>query len=131
MTRHVLSAGWAWNPDKATIAAIGRGKRKVKAFESKRHEEIMTMATSKAASTKKTARKTTAKKGKGKKVAKKVAAKKTGNGHISLKELLGKKMDPKIARRKLRAEGFGGHSTKARWEFTPAQAKKAREILEL
>ena len=39
------------------------------------------------------------------------------------------KLDPKMARRKLRAEGIKGHSAKARWEFTAVQAKKVTAIL--
>ena len=38
-------------------------------------------------------------------------------------------IDPRLARRKLRAANLASHDPKARWEFTPAQEKKAREIL--
>ena len=61
--------------------------------------------------------------------AKKAPAAKASNV-ISLKELLrNTDIDPKAARRKLRNADISGHDPKARWEFTPAQAKKAKTAL--
>lgn len=86
------------------------------------------MATKKAQSKKRPTRKSTAKKVSKKTTAKKVT-KKTGN-RVPLKKVCQKlKIDPKMARRKLRAAGFSGHDPKSRWEFTPAQAKKAEALL--
>lgn len=39
------------------------------------------------------------------------------------------KIEPKAARRKLRAAGLGFHGKRERWMFTPAQATKVRELL--
>lgn len=39
------------------------------------------------------------------------------------------KVEPKAARRKLRAAGLSFHSKRERWVMTPAQAKQAREVL--
>ena len=76
------------------------------------------------------------KKAKGKKSTKKVTAKKvtakkvTASNLTPLKKICQKlKLDPKMARRKLRAEGVKGHDAKARWEFTAVQPKKVTAIL--
>lgn len=39
------------------------------------------------------------------------------------------KLEPKAARRKLRAAALSFHGNRERWVFSPAQAKQAREIL--
>lgn len=39
------------------------------------------------------------------------------------------KIDPKAARRKLRASGLSFHDSRERWSFTESQAAKVREIL--
>lgn len=84
----------------------------------------------------KAARKTAAKKA-GKKVAAKPAAKPTaklvkkasGEG-IALKTICAKlKIEPRLARRKLRAANLAFHGKRERWNFTAAQAAKATEIL--
>jgi hypothetical protein len=85
------------------------------------------MATSK--STKKVSAKKVSKKV-SKKVATKVAAGKKESNLVPLKKICQElKVDPKMARRTLRAEGIKGHDPKARWEFSAAEAKKVREIL--
>jgi len=134
MKRDPMSAGWAWKPDAATKRALSRGNRKMaKARRASLDEmESTTMATKKATSKKRPtrkARKTTTKKRPAKKVAKKVATKKASN-RIPLKKLCSKlDIDPKMARRKLRAAGLAGHDPKSRWEFTATQAKKAEAVL--
>lgn len=131
--RDPMSAGWAWNPDEATRKALARGNRKIaKAKRQKLNDEMEStkMATKKAKgkTTRKTSTKKVAKKV-SKKVAKKVATKKASN-RIPLKRLCSKlNLDPKMARRTLRAAGMAGHDPKARWEFTETQAKKAEALL--
>ena len=84
------------------------------------------MATSKKTGTKKKA----AKKVTRKTTAKKVAKKTTTSNRIPLKRICQElKIDDRMARRKLRAANLKGHDPKARWEFTEAQAKKAKELL--
>jgi hypothetical protein len=121
-----LSAGWAWNPDEETRKAIARGNRlfrKAKKAKDEAKLEEAKMATNK------TSKKKVSKKVAKKKVVKKVVKKTTGNT-VSLKAICTElKVDPKVARRKLRAAGLKGHDAKSRWEFTQAQAKKARELL--
>jgi len=117
-----LSAGWAWNPDKETTRALSRGTRKIrKAKLAAQNPEMedSKMATKKAKG-KKSTKKTTAKK----------VAKKTTSNLTPLKKICQDlKIDPKLARRKLRAANLKGHDTQSRWEFTQAQVKKAKEIL--
>ncbi|HUW45942.1 MAG TPA: hypothetical protein VMW50_09135 [Dehalococcoidia bacterium] len=132
----VLSVGWAWKPDAETKRALSRSARKFrKAKAAKLNEEngVREMATNKSVSkktatkkvSKKVAKKVVSKKG----AAKKVAVKKESN-LLPLKKICQElKIDPKMARRKLRAEGVKSHDQKARWEFTVAQAKKIKEIL--
>ncbi len=74
------------------------------------------------------------KKAKGKKSTKKTSAKKvtkkTASNLVPLKKICQElEIDPRMARRKLRAADLAGHDSSSRWEFTPAQAKKAKEIL--
>lgn len=124
--RNPLSGGWAWKPDDSTRKALKRGTRKFKKAKDAEHQRIMEEA---KMATAKSKRKTSKKRG-AKKVSKKVAAKKA-NGAIPLKKICQQlKLDPKMARRKLRAAGLRGHDPKARWEFTPAQAKKAKAVLQ-
>lgn len=61
----------------------------------------------------------------------KQAAKPSSDGKIALKSICAElKVDPKAARRKLRAtEGLGFHGKRDRWAFTKLQADKIREIL--
>lgn len=131
--RNPMSAGWAWKPDAATKRALSRGSRKIaKAKRAALNPEEMEneMATSKKASAKKkrTSKKKVRRVSK-KKTAKKVAKKTTGN-RIPLKKICQElKIEPKMARRKLRAANLSGHDSQSRWEFTAAQAKKAKEIL--
>ena len=62
------------------------------------------------------------------KVAKSESA--TSSKGIPLKVLAAKAgVEPKIARRKLRAAKLPFHSMRERWVFSPTQAAKAREIL--
>jgi hypothetical protein len=72
------------------------------------------------------------------KVAKKVAkvakpaklVKKASGEGIPLKTICAKlKIEPRLARRKLRAADLAFHSKRERWNFTAAQAAKATEIL--
>lgn len=122
--RNPLSGGWAWKPDEKTAKALKRGTRKIRKAKEAEHQRIMEKAkmatTSKRKSSKKVSKKTS---------AKKVAAK--ANGMIPLKRICQQlKLDPKMARRKLRAEGVKGHDSKSRWEFTAAQAKRAKAVLQ-
>lgn len=49
---------------------------------------------------------------------------------IPLKAVCAKlKIEPRLARRKLRAADLAFHGKRERWVFTPAQAAKATEIL--
>lgn len=49
---------------------------------------------------------------------------------IALKTICAKlKLEPRLARRKLRAAELSFHGKRERWVFTPAQAAKATEIL--
>jgi len=53
-------------------------------------------------------------------------------GYVALKTILAEldlPADGKLARRKLRAQRWDWHGHNERWVFSPAQAKKAREIL--
>ena len=116
MKRDRKEAGWAWQPDDLTVRAIARGNRKLARHKRKFDNEVNhTMAQRKT---------------KAKSAPKKAPRKTTGAKVISLKELLrDSDIDPKVARRKLRSAKLSGHDPKARWEFTTAQAKKAREAL--
>ncbi len=59
----------------------------------------------------------------------KLVKKATGEG-IALKTICAKlKIEPRLARRKLRAANLAFHSKRERWNFTAAQAAKATEIL--
>lgn len=131
--RNPMSAGWAWKPDEQTRRAIARGNRKkAKAQRESLNPETENskMATKKAASKKKATRKTTRKTTARKKGTAKKVTKKATNNRIPLKRICADlDIDPKMARRKLRAAELSGHDPKSRWEFTPAQAKKAREVL--
>jgi len=122
--RNPLSAGWAWKPDDKTAKALKRGTRKIRKAKDAEHQRIMEeakMATAKRKSSKKVSKKTSAKK----------VTRKKANGLIPLKKICQQlKLDPKMARRKLRAEGVKGHSAKSRWEFTAAQAKRAKAVLQ-
>ena len=114
----IVSVGWAWNPDDETRKAIARGNRKVKQAKAKATEDSK-MATRKS-------------KGSKKRTAKKVASKKSNGTAMPLKKLCQQlKLDPKMARRKLRADTAMAkiHQSKGRWEFTTAQAKKAKAVL--
>jgi len=81
-------------------------------------------------------RKTAAKKA-AKKVAKpaaKSSAKLTkpasDDGKLPLKAICGKlKIEPRLARRKLRAAKLPFHDHRDRWNFTPKQAKQIEELL--
>ena len=132
--------GWAWQPDTETTKALRHGARKYRnakrrlATELFKNQRYNPMSTSPSTPAKAPVKKTTAKK-----TTKKAPAKKqrtTGSkpaasksNILPLKKILPAGMDPKVARRKLRAANFSGHDSRARWEFTPAQAKKAQEIL--
>lgn len=114
MKRIQKEAGWAWQPDEATQRAIARGNRTVARHKRKFDKEVNTMATRKKTTKRKVA----------------AAPKRAGAKVIPLKELIrNSDLDPKIARRRLRAADIQGHDPKARWEFTPSQAKKAKEAL--
>lgn len=64
-----------------------------------------------------------------KKSTAKLVKKSDGDG-IALKSICGQlKMEPRLARRKLRAAGLAFHGKRERWTFTPTQATKAKEIL--
>ena len=68
-----------------------------------------------------------------KKTAKKVAKKVTKaatNGRVPLKRICQElKMEPRLARRKLRNAEVSFHEEGGRWDFTPKQAKSVKEIL--
>lgn len=114
-----MSAGWAWNPDKATQRQISRSNRKMRLLKKAKLESKMgeaDMATKKA---------------KGKTTAKKVTKKTTSN-LIPLKKICQDlKLDPKMARRTLRSSKsmMKIHEASGRWEFTESQAKKVRDVL--
>lgn len=122
-----LSVGWAWNPDEKTrkqIAAGNRRYRKAVLASKERELEETQMATSKSKTGKKASTKKTAKK-----VAKKVEKR---SGLTPLKALCKTlRIDPRLARRVLRADKamVKVHEAKGRWEFTEAQAKKAKAVL--
>lgn len=60
-----------------------------------------------------------------KRAARRVPAEKT-----ALKSLCSQlRIEPKVARRKLRAAKFSWHGSRERWVMTPAQLERAREIL--
>lgn len=59
----------------------------------------------------------------------KLVKKSDANG-VALKTICAKlKIEPRLARRKLRAAELAFHGKRERWVFTPAQAAKATEIL--
>lgn len=121
--KHV-SVGWAWQPDDETRKALARGTRKKKLAAERRHQSKLEQ--SKMATSKRKAKKTTAKKVTAKKVEK-------ANGLMPLKKICQQlKIDPKMARRTLRADKAMAkiHAAKGRWEFTAAQAKKAKAVLQ-
>jgi hypothetical protein len=77
-------------------------------------------------------RKAAAKKAPAKKAAKSSAklVKKADASGTPLKTICAKlKIEPRLARRKLRAADLAFHGKRERWIFTPAQAAKATEIL--
>lgn len=127
VARPPISAGWAWNPDEKTKAALARGSRKIrkaKLAALNPQDEETPMATKKATSKKRTTKKTA------RKVEKKTTDK--SNGLMPLKKLCATlKIDTRLARRKLRANTAMAkiHAAKGRWEFTAAQAKKAKAVL--
>jgi len=129
--RDPMSTGWAWKPDEKTQQALARGARKIrkaKLAALNPEMEDSKMATKKANA--KTSKKRSSKKVSKKRASKKVTAKKVTGNRVPLKKICQKlKIDPKMARRKLRAADLKGHDSQSRWEFTPAQAKKAEEIL--
>lgn len=56
--------------------------------------------------------------------------KKTDGDRIALKSICSrKKIEPRLARRKLRAAGLAFHDPRDRWTFTKAQAARVEEIL--
>ena len=124
MKRNPMSAGWAWNPDDVTRKAIARGNRKLrKAKAEAANMEDAKMATNKAKG-KKASKKRTAKK-----VSKKVAAK---SNLIPLKKVCqAAKVDPKMARRTLRAstKWMKVHTSRGRCEFSKAQATQVQKFL--
>lgn len=125
--RNPMSAGWAWKPDGKTKRALARGNRKMAAA---RRAALNPETEDSTVATKKASKKRTTKKASTKKGARRVAKKVTKTNRVPLKKICQDlKIDPKLARRKLRAADLKGHDPKSRWEFTPAQAKKAKEIL--
>lgn len=68
-----------------------------------------------------------------KKVAKKVAKAPTKapahNGNVLKSICKDLKVEPRIARRRLRAAKLAFHGTRERWEFTPTQIEKVRSII--
>ena len=134
MKRNPLSAGWAWKPDAATRKALARGTRKMKGNSTSTEGEAK-MATSKKTakktSAKKVSKKAAAKKAPAKKASKKKAPAKAAANGTPLKKICQElKIDPKLARRKLRnSDVFAGREGKERWTFSTAQAEKARQVL--
>jgi len=120
-----MSAGWAWNPDEETQKAIARGNRRYRKAKARQQEDAK-MATKKAKG-RKSSKKVSKKTG-----AKKVAAKKTASNLIPLKKVCqAAKLDPKMARRTLRAstKWMKVHTSRGRWEFTKAQATAVQKFL--
>lgn len=73
-----------------------------------------------------------------KKAEKKTAVKKSGaklvkqadGDRVALKTLCSQlKIEPRAARRKLRAAELSFHDHRDRWNFTPKQAEKVKEVL--
>lgn len=59
-----------------------------------------------------------------------MAAKKTVSKTLVLKSICGElKIEPKAARRKLRAAGLEFHGKRERWTFNPKQAQQVRSLL--
>jgi hypothetical protein len=94
--------------------------------------ETNTETTQAAAPAPKAARKSAPKKA-GKKAAAKSTAKlvkKASGEGTPLKTICAKlKIEPRLARRKLRAANLAFHGKRERWTFTPAQTTKVTEIL--
>lgn len=112
------SLSWAWKPDANTVNRLKDGNRKTRRPElpPNRIEEFK-MAE--------------AKKGP-KKVAKTNGATKTASDLIALKVLCKElKVEPRLARRKLRKADITGHDARDRWSFKPGSTAltKAREVL--
>lgn len=113
------SLSWSWKPDSNTANRIKDGNRKMRRPElppNRIEESIMADST--------------AKKGP-KKVAKTNGAKPVSDG-VALKVLCKElKVDPRLARRKLRKAEISGHDARDRWTFKPGSSAltKAREVL--
>lgn len=70
------------------------------------------------------------KKAAAKKATKKVVSKSEAGSGIPLKTICGQlKIEPRLARRKLRNAELSFHGMRERWTFTPSQATKVKEIL--
>jgi hypothetical protein len=113
------SLSWSWKPDSNTVLRIRDGNRKMRRPEvpPNRIKEIeMAEANSSNAP---------------KKVAKKVSIKST-DGLVPLKKICADlKIDPRMARRKLRSAKITGHDARDRWNFKKGSNAydKAREVL--
>lgn len=113
------SLHWSWRPDHETVEGIKRGNRKFRRPEvpPNRINEVIEMAAKKVT--------TKATKTNGSAPATK------GDG-VALKTLCQQlKIDPRMARRKLRKADISGHDARDRWTFKPGSTAltKAREVL--
>jgi hypothetical protein len=125
------SLSWSWRPDLATEKALKRGTAKVRGLpigagiphyggiitkpgEQPKRRRIMATKT-KTASKKRTVA-TTAE---------------NGSSGVPLKKIcadLG--IEPRLARRKLRAADLDFHGSRERWTFSKAQVPKVKEVLQ-
>jgi ribosomal protein S25 len=138
--------GWAYRPDSDTVAALTRGRAKLREHPelgSDRPHYGGNLAEALAAERKADQKRRNKKGNRRKKMAKRVTAsrKKTRvskevetDGKIPLKTLCAQLgVDPKAARVKLRRLKEDGelsfHDHSSRWEFTKAQAKQIRAAL--
>lgn len=112
------SLHWSWKPDHDTVESLKRGNRKFRKPElSPKRIEEMNMATVKQGP---------------KKVAKANGNGKTPSDLVALKTLCKElKVEPRLARRKLRKASITGHDARDRWNFKPGSGAltKAREVL--
>lgn len=126
------SLGWAWRPTFGVTSALKRGSEKIRIGEVREHHRIMGTTMPEEEDTK-MAKKISTKKtpvSKKKTTVKKADTAKTDDGRIPLKRICGElKIEPRLARRKLRNAEFSFHDSRDRWAFTAAQAEKVKEVL--
>lgn len=124
-----VSLGWAWRPTSADSTALKRGNEKFRVGEIREHHRIMGTTMPEEEETK-MAKKVNSKKKVSKKVSSKRAAPADESGKIPLKKICQQVgVEPRLARRKLRNAELPFHDSRDRWNFTPNQAEKVKEVL--